>query len=205
MQDFMEMDRRNLMARAMLLLGATALSGCDFLPGSKAAATLGADQLKLLDAFAATLIPKTDTPGAVEAGVPKLLAQMFADWASNETRGELSGGLERIDAASRKAKGKSFAELAPAERQAFLADHDKAALVEVPLPPGTKQKGNPFAPIVSVADNGYAKLKELVATLYYSSEAALTTELAYDHVPGKWQPSIKITPKLRPAVSFGAF
>ncbi|MFM5954556.1 MAG: gluconate 2-dehydrogenase subunit 3 family protein [Novosphingobium sp.] len=205
MQDFMEMDRRGLMARAMLLLGASAVGACDFLPGSKSAATLGGDQLKLLDVYAATLIPKTDTPGALEAGVPKVLAQMYTDWASDETRGLLAGGLDRLGAAARKATGKDFAELSPAERQAFLAEHDKASLVEVPPAPGAKPKGNPFLPVVSVADNGYAKLKDLVATLYYVSEAALTTELVYEHVPGKWQPSVKITPQSRPAVTFGAF
>lgn len=199
------MDRRGLMQRALLLLGATALPGCDFAAGSAKAAPLGSTQLALLGVVAQTIIPKTDTPGAIEAGVPKLLAQMYADWASDETRTLLSGALDRIEAAARLANGKGFAELNPAERQTFLAAHDKAALVDVPLPPGTKPKGNPFAPVVSVTDNGYAKLKELIVTLYYSSEAALTTELAYDHVPGKWQPSIKITPELRPAVSFGAF
>jgi gluconate 2-dehydrogenase gamma chain len=198
------MNRRALIQRAMVLVGATAVAGCDFLPGSGAPAKLGAEQLKLLDVFAATLIPKTDTPGAVEAGVPKVLAQMYADWASDDTRTELSGALDRIDAAARKAAGKGFAELDPAARQAFLAGHDKASLVPVPPPPGVP-KGNPFAPVISVVDNGYFKLKELVATLYYASEAALTTELVYEHVPGKWQPSIKITPETRPAVTFGIF
>lgn len=204
MQQFLEMDRRSLIQRAMLLLGATAVGACDFLPGAGAAKVLSTDQLKLLDAFAATLIPKTTTPGAVEAGVPKLLAQMYTDWASDETRSLLSGALDRLEAAARKTAGKGFAELAPDARQSFLAAHDKAALVDVPQPPSAP-KGNPFAPVVSVVDNGYAKLKDLVATLYYSSEAALTTELAFDAVPGKWQPSIKITPETRPAVTFGGF
>jgi gluconate 2-dehydrogenase gamma chain len=198
------MDRRGLLQRAMVLVGASVLASCDFLPGSGAPAKLGAEQLKLLDVFAATLIPKTDTPGAVEAGVTKVAAQMYADWASDETREELSGALDRIDAAARKAAGKGFAELDPAARQAFLAGHDKAALVKVPPPPDAP-KGNPFVPVISVVDNGYHKLKELVATLYYASEAALTTELVYEHVPGPWQPSIKITPETRPAVTFGAF
>jgi hypothetical protein len=198
------MDRRALLQRAMVLVGASALASCDFLPGSGAAATLGAEQRKLLDAFAATLIPRTGTPGAVEAGVPKVAAQMYADWASDETRGELSGALDRIDAAARRVSGKGFAELDPAARQTFLAGHDKAALVKVPPPPGVPS-GNPFVPVVSVVDNGYHKLKELVATLYYASEAALTTELEYVHVPGKWQPSIKITAATRPAITFGAF
>jgi gluconate 2-dehydrogenase gamma chain len=133
-----------------------------------------------------------------------VLAQMYADWASDETRKLLSGGLDRIDAAARKAKGKGFVELNAEERQAFLAAHDKAAMTPVP-PPSGAPKGNPFAPVLSVVDNGYGTLKDLVATLYYTSEAALTSELAFDAVPGKWQPSIKITPELRPAVSFGIF
>jgi hypothetical protein len=204
MQEFMAMDRRALLSRAMLLVGATALASCDFLPGSGAAARLDTGQLKLLDAVSDTIIPKTDTPGAVEAGVPKVLAQMYADWASDDSREALSGALNRIDAAARKQAGKGFADLAPAERQIFLTAHDKTALVNVPPPPGAKP-GNPFAPLISVADNGYHKLKELIAVLYYASEAALTTELTYEHVPGQWQPSIKVTPETRPAVTFGAF
>ncbi len=204
MEDMLAMDRRGLMARAMLLLGATAVAGCDFLPGSGSPASLSADRLKLLDAFADTLIPVTDTPGAVAAGVPLKLAGMFKDWASDKTREELSGALDRIDAAARKAKGRGFVELAPAERQPFLAEHDKAALVEVPPPPGVP-KGNPFEPVISVVDNGYHKLKELVAVTYYFSEVGLTKELTYEHVPGGWTASVKVTPQTRPAITFGAF
>lgn len=204
MQDVLAMNRRALMQRAMLLLGATAVAGCDMLPGSKTKVALGADQMKLLEAYADTLIPKTNTPGAVAAGVPKVLAHMFADWASDATRVELSGALDRIGAAAREKTGKGFAALDPAARQTFLAAHDKAALQNVP-PPKDAPKGNPFAPAVSVADMGYHTLKDLVATLYYASEAALTSELAYEHIPGGWTASVKVTPATKPAVTFGAF
>ncbi|MDE2436287.1 MAG: gluconate 2-dehydrogenase subunit 3 family protein [Sphingomonadales bacterium] len=204
METMLEMDRRALMQRAMVLLGATALAGCDFLPGSKTAATLRPDQAKLLGAFSDTLIPQTDTPGSLGAGVPKVFAQMYSDWASDKTREELSGALDRIDAAAVKEKGKGFADLSPADRQAFLAGYDKAALVDVP-PPADAPKGNPFAPVISVVDNGYAKLKDLVATIYYTSETALTKELVYEHVPGGWTASVKVTPQTRPAITFGAF
>lgn len=204
-EQFMPMDRRGLMAQAMLLLGATAVAGCNFVPGSSAPAALEAGQLKVLDAFADTLIPVTDTPGALAAGVPKVLAQMYHDWASEKTRGELSGALDRLDAAAKKARGKGFGELSAADRQAFLAEHDKASLVEVP-PPADAPKGNPFDPVLSVVDNGYAKLKDLVATLYYHSEIGLTKELVYEHVPGGWTASVKVDPKtVRPAITFGAF
>jgi len=48
------------------------------------------------------------------------------------------------------------------------------------------------------ADPGYGKLKELIVLLFYYSEAALTHDLAYEHAPGQWQPSIPITPTTRP-------
>jgi len=204
MEEIMAMDRRALMSRAMLLLGATALASCDFLPGSKQAARLDADQLLLLSAYADTLIPVTDTPGAVAAGVPKVLAQMYTDWASDETRTVLSGALDRLDAAARRQTGKAFAELAAADWLAFLAAHDKAALAPVPLAPDAP-KGSLFEPVISVADVGYHKLKELVLVLFYASEAGLTSDLSYEHVPGKWQPSIKVTPETRPAAAFGIF
>lgn len=204
MEEFLAMDRRSLFQRAMLLVGATAVASCKFMPGSGAPATLGADQLKLLEVFADTFIPKTDTPGAVGAGVPKSVAKMYADWASEKSREELSGALDRIDAAARKTTGKGFGELDAAARQKFLSAHDRDSLKNVP-PPADAPKGNPFAPVVSVVDNGYHKLKELVAVTYYMSQTALTTELDYQHVPGGWTPSIKVDKDTRPAITFGAF
>lgn len=204
MEEFLAMDRRALMQRAMLLVGATSLASCKFLPGSSAPAQLGADQLKLLDSFADTLIPQTDTPGAVGAGVPKVIAGMYQNWASDKTREDLSGALDRLDAAARKETGKSFGDLGAPERQKFLSGHDKASLENVP-PPKDAPKGNPFAPTLSVVDNGYARLKDLVAVAYYMSEIGLTKELVYQHVPGGWTPSIKVDKDTRPAMTFGAF
>ena len=112
--------------------------------------------------------------------------------------------LDRLDAAARRQTGKAFAELAAADRLAFLAAHDKAALAPVPLAPDAP-KGSLFEPVISVADVGYHKLKELVLVLFYASEAGLTSDLSYEHVPGKWQPSIKVTPETRPAAAFGIF
>ena len=204
MEEFLAMDRRAMLQRAMLLVGVTAVASCKFLPGSSAPAELGADQLKLLEVFADTLIPQTDTPGAVGAGVPKTVARMYAVWASDTSREDLSGALDRIEAAARKITGKGFGELDAAARQKFLSSHDRDSLQNVP-PPADAPKGNPFAPVVSVVDNGYHKLKELVAIAYYMSEVGLTKELEYQHVPGGWTPSINVTKDTRPAFTFSPF
>lgn len=199
-----EIDRRAALHGIMLLLGATAVAGCGYQPGSDKRVTLGDAQLELLDLVSDTIIPKTDTPGAVEAGVPKRLAVMYSDWASDKTRKALSGALDRIDAGARASTGKAFGQLSADERLAYLRGHEAAALKPVPPKPGAP-KGSFIAPVISVADVGYHTLKQLVATLYFSSETGLTQELIYEHVPGPWQPSIAITPDMRAFVTLGPF
>ncbi len=90
MQDFAQMDRRVLMRNVALLLGAATvptLAGCKAAMEGKGALDEG--QMKLLSAIADTIIPETDTPGAVGANVPKMLSGMIRDWASEATRAEL--------------------------------------------------------------------------------------------------------------------
>jgi gluconate 2-dehydrogenase gamma chain len=199
MDDFAVMDRRALLQRTILLLGAGALASCDLLPVGKAgAAALDNTQRKLLEAFADTLIPATATPGALAAGVPEVLAQLYAEWAAPATREALAGALSRLDAAAQSQAGKGFLALDAAARQRLLAAHDKAALVPVPAPPGA-HKGTLIAPAVFVQDIGYHRLKELVVCVHYASRAGLSAELDYQHYPGPWQPSVTVTAAPKPA------
>jgi hypothetical protein len=206
MLDVSQMDRRSLMQRAFLLIGATAIPA-DALLAAKAAKGkrfLNAPRFKLLTAFADTIVPATDTPGAVAAGVPAKLDGMLVTWASPESRKSIVEALDRIDVAAKTAKNIGFAALSAEDRDAVLRAHDKAALVKV-APPSNIPKGNPFAPVNWVVDGGYLKIKELVVALYYSSEIAMTQELIYEHVPGTWEPSTKATETTRPWASAGPF
>ena len=204
----LHVDRRDLLGHALLLVGAAA--SASFSAEALAAAASGGKRylakspFTTLSALADTMIPVTDTPGALAAGVPETLDAMLAHWASAPTRELITGGLARIDAAAIAQQGKAFAAIAPQDRLAFLVEHDKAALKAVPPPPGAKP-AHPFAPLVSVADNGYHRLKDLVITLYYASEIGMTRELVYEHVPGEWVPSLKITPGMRPFAGTGPF
>ena len=209
MADMFDLDRRTMLGSIAALLGAASLP-VDALAkpirrgSGRAARFLAAPHYALLGAVADTIMPATDTPGALAAKVPSRIDGLLRNWASAETRSQVTGALDRIEAAAHAQKGKGFAALTPAEREGVLRPHDMAALQKVPTPPGTKS-GNPFAPVISVADNGYYKLKELVVHLYYFSEVASTTELNYVHVPGKFVPSIKLTPTSRPELGTGPF
>jgi gluconate 2-dehydrogenase gamma chain len=199
-------DRRGLVASIAALIGAASLPAEAFAARARRGARrfFTPAQFALLGAVADTIMPASDTPGALAANVPARIDGLMLNWASEKTRTDVVGALGRIDAAARAQRLKGFAALSPDERLALLRTHDIAALKSVPPPPNAP-KSSPFAPLVSVADQGYYRIKDLVITLYYYSEAASTTELMYEHVPGKFEPSIKLTPQSRPQLGTGPF
>ncbi len=170
-----QLSRRGMLRNIMLLAGIAAI------PHGKANAlfsgpqSLPAPTLTLFAAVADTIVPETDTPGASGAGVPAAFDKLVANWASPAQRAALIAALDAIEAKAFSERGVGFAVLDPESRFALLDAYDRA------------QTGG--------AD--YAKLKELVVTLYYLSEAGATVELRYEHSPGAWEPSIPVTSDTR--------
>ena len=156
-----------------------AILGVSMLPASALAANpapaLPAPQMALVKALADTYIPRTDTPGAVDAGVPALFAAMLAKWAAPATRTAFLARLDAIDAAGMMAKGKAFAKLSAKDRLAVLKAYDAA---------------NFSAP-------DYKRMRDLFLILYYNSEPGATQELRYEHAPGAFEPSLPITSETR--------
>ncbi len=205
MSEVMAMDRRAMLGQLAALIGASALpAGALAAPARRARRFLAAPHFALLGAVADTIIPASDSPGAVDAQVPARIDALLRGWASAQTRTGVSDALSRIDAAARASKGKAFVGLSPAERAEVLRPHDAAALKAVPPPPNAP-KTTFFMQATYVADPGYLKIKELVIQLYYFSAVANGKELLYEHVPGKFEPSIKLTPQSRPALGSGPF
>lgn len=200
MQDFAQMDRRVLLRNVALLLGAVTvptLAGCKAMMSGDGA--LDEAQMKLLTAIADTIIPATDTPGAVATGVPKQISGMIAAWASAATKAELGGA---IDAIGKLSKGKDFADLAPAERASLLKPYDADAVKPGP-PPKEKPKGLSMMMGPPTANPAYVRLKGLIINLYYASETANEKELVFEPVPGKFVASMKIAPETRPFAGLG--
>lgn len=201
MHHFVDMDRRSLLAQMAALVGATAAGGLS--PSALAKATAGtkryldAPSYALLQSVADTMVPRTDTPGAIDAKVPATIDALLVNWASGERRYALTQALLAIDARARTETGKGFAAIDADARTTLLTVHDAAALKVVP----GKVVGSGMAAMRAgppVVDPAYAKLKELIVLAYYLSEPALTQELTYVHAPGEWKPSIPVTPDTRP-------
>ena len=201
MTDHFALDRRALMARILFIVGATTFTGIG--PDAFAKSTrrsrryFATPAFKLLEAVADTIIPRTETPGAVDAGVTKLVDAMLRNWASESRRTEITQALLQIDNKAKQIHSISFISLELITRHQLLAAHDIEALK---VKPGKPARGTPsLTSGPSHSDPGYAKLKELIVLLYYMSEPALTQELSYVHSPGEWIPSIPVTTETRPA------
>jgi hypothetical protein len=166
-------DRRAMLRGAILLVGGTVAGLPDLaLAQADAAPFFTRPERALLDAICATMIPKTDTPGAIEAGVPGFIDAMMTHWASANTQGQFRAVLVAID----KAAG-GFVALDADGRTAALAAFDGFALGRW--------------------DPDYLRFKQLVLTGYYLSEPGATQELRYELVPGVWEPATPMTPDTR--------
>jgi gluconate 2-dehydrogenase gamma chain len=165
------LDRRTLLRSAVLLVGGTLASGFT-VPAFAADETprfFTPDEFRIVAEFAEIIIPRTDTPGAKDAGVPEALDALMADWASEARKAEFRALVARIADAGGVTPG------AP-PRIELARSFDAAQLP---------------------ADPVYRRFKELVLTLYYLSEAGATGELRYEHTPGKWEASIPVGPDTR--------
>lgn len=199
-------ERRVLLQQIGVLLGAATLPCSALQAAAEPAARrfLDAARFQLLRAVSDTMVPRTDTAGALQAGIPQLIDTLLRNWASAATRTQLGDALQRIDATAIAQSGRRFAQLRPDARLSLLRSYDAAALQPAP------QTGAPLSVDAMLAgppvrDADYARLKELVVTLYYSSKVGLTQELTYVHAPGKWQPSVPVTKDTRPAGGGGLF
>jgi hypothetical protein len=87
---------------------------------------LSAAQLAQVRALADAILPRTDTPGALDVGAPEFVDLLLAEWYPEAERTQLLAGLDALDAKCREAQGKPFAELETRGRLAFLATVDTA-------------------------------------------------------------------------------
>ena len=93
---------------------------------SKSGQVLNADQMAQLRALADTILPKTDTPGALDVGAPEFFDLLLAEWYPEPERNEIVAGLNALEERCRQSYGKGFAELDPSNRSAFLTRIDVA-------------------------------------------------------------------------------
>jgi gluconate 2-dehydrogenase gamma chain len=184
------MDRREAIKRTALLMGgvvsasaiAGVLNGCAAKPSIDwKPVFLSKDQANIVSEIAEIIIPKTDTPGAKETGVPAFIDLMLKEVYAKEDQDRFLAGLKAFDADATKTKGDSFADLDAEQQTAFVKQkHDEAIQAE------KNEKPAPKRPFILM-------MKELTMLGFFTSEAGATQVLQYDPVPGAYKGCIPLS------------
>jgi hypothetical protein len=148
-----------------------------------ARAGLAKEELAVLAAAAQVIIPATDTPGAVEAGVPQFIDALVSHWMTADEAAFFRNGLSALDAGARQRFQRGFAECS-AEQGTELIQALRAS---------SPYGGRTFSLTDRILDPKapfYLRLRDLTVLGYFTSEAGSTTELRYLPVPGKFEANL---------------
>jgi hypothetical protein len=180
--DASTMSRREAIKRAALLLGVafspslvdSALQAQTAAGGGAGAqpAYLSAKQFEAVSAIADRILPRTDTPGALDVGVPAFVDLMYGRYVRAADQAVVAAGLADLETASGAAHRRGFGQLTPAQQDALLTTVAEAS--------GAKER------------TFFHQIKELVVIGYFSSERIGKTVLHYDPVPGRFDGCIPI-------------
>lgn len=179
------MNRRTLLQLAAAALGG-ALSG-SWVEGALAGVSpatapsrdvFPGDTRAKVAVLAEMIIPKTDTPGAIEAGVPHFIDVMVADWYTDAERRIFFDGLAQLDTYCDNRFGAGFMACNEPERVAALqaTEHVAQSYRSTAMPSmfgNTIDEHTPF----------FHKIKELTVLGYYTSEVGAQQELRYNPMP----------------------
>lgn len=180
-------DRREALRKTALLMGAavSASAMAGLLNGCKATPDLNykpvffnEDQARLVSELAGIIMPKTDTPGAKEVGVPNFIDKMINECYKKEDQDRFLAGLATFDEDAKKAHGDSFIYLKPEEQLAFVKKYNEESVKASKEKPGPK----PF----------FLMAKELTLMGYFTSEVGATKVLQYEAVPGAYKGCIPL-------------
>ncbi len=133
-----------------------------------------ADQLALVRELGEIIIPTTDTPGAIAAGVHDFINHFVVYCASTDEQQGLLAGLKRIDDSAQTRFSKPFLSASKTQQIELLTKMEQAA-------DGFTTDDRQF----------FKKLKALVTFGYYTSELGASQELAYLAIPGGYKGNFK--------------
>ncbi len=199
------MNRRDALQRVAIMMGGAIsapslvamLEGCKSAEsGSSASFSLSTDYQNLVAEIAEIIIPKTDTPGAKEAGVGPFIELMIKDCYSAEQGQHFIKGLDTIEEKA-KAAGGNFVSLAAEKQTAILKEMEADAKKESEeakakqIDPETgkekedAKKSEKLTPFFQL-------MKELTLFGYFTSEPGATQALDYVPIPGAYNGCIPL-------------
>jgi len=161
-----------LSASSLNLLAASLLKPTDL--NRRKLKLLSADQLLVLRELGEVIIPTTDSPGAITAGVHDFINGYAAHCLSKEEQHQLVSTLDKIANAAKTHQKIAFDKLSVDQKVELLTQIEQAK-----------------SPFTEQDRKDLKQVKALVVFAYYTSEAGATKELAYLAIPGGYKGNFK--------------
>ena len=183
------MDRRELLKMIVAATGA-AMVGLPALVHGQAPAAgtkrhFSDADVGTLDEIAETILPRTKTPGAKDAGAGAFMATFVSDCYTARQQATFRAGLADID----KRAGGRFVSLAPEARTELLRTLDAEArkhAVEV-TETGTAEEAEAMP-------HYFTMIKQLTIFGFFTSKVGATEVLRYVAVPGRYDGDLAYVP-----------
>ncbi|WDS37785.1 gluconate 2-dehydrogenase subunit 3 family protein [Pseudoxanthomonas sp.] len=186
------MERRALLkmiavATGMAMIGRSPLVyGQAQLPVSAANNVFSDTEVAKLDEIAETILPRTETPGAKEAGVGLFMAQFVSDCYTPEQQAVFRAGLADID----KRAGGRFLAMRPKARTELLHALDNEAKAQALGDQVVPEGGTPEVR----QPHYFTMIKQLVIFGFFTSTVGATQVLRYEAVPGRYDGDLHYAP-----------
>ncbi|TDF42055.1 gluconate 2-dehydrogenase subunit 3 family protein [Alteromonadaceae bacterium M269] len=134
---------------------------------------------KLISIVTEMIIPTTDTPGAIAAGVPEFINLMLSEWYDADERKRFLGQLSEFDNQAIGRGARDFVSAGSDIQNAVLQYFDQHSRYNI-----------------------FSELKELTVFGYYTSEVAIQ-ELNYSPIPTKYQACVPLKEVGRAWLQYG--
>jgi Gluconate 2-dehydrogenase subunit 3 len=132
------------------------------------------DERALIAAIADGILPRTDTPGALDVGAPAFVEVIVMEWMTPEDRTAFRAGLAALDTRARAAYGLPWPALDPVQRDGELA------WAEQPLDANHPAKAT------------YRRLKGLLLHGYFTSDRVRREVLKVNITPGHFHGNVPV-------------
>ncbi|KAF1055346.1 MAG: hypothetical protein GAK43_00139 [Stenotrophomonas maltophilia] len=183
------MDRRELLKMIVAATGAAMIGlpalGQAAAPAAGAKVAFSAAEIAALDEIAETILPRTGTPGAKDAGAGAFMAQFVADCYTPAQQATFRTGLAEIDTRA----GGRFVSLTPEARTALLRTLDAEARKRT-----RKSGGTDGTEPGTAAPHYFTMIKQLAIFGFFTSRVGANDVLKYVAVPGRYDGDLAYTP-----------
>lgn len=185
------MQRRDFLQIAVLLGGISASGLVRALTQTADAAPVAQRELSeaqraQIAVLAEQVIPRTDTPGAIDAGVPAFIEQIVTRWYTDTEQRIFMQGLDTLEQQAQQRFGNAYAACSEAQQNLLLAEQEVHARDQQRLHP-PPQASAADKPLIDQEAPFFSKLKELVVVGYYTSEVAAQSEMVYLPIPNAYR------------------